>query len=702
MRLTEFIRSHIEDILLTWEKDARRILPKRDLSREEVLDHVREILLDSVDEIESSGNRQEAAYIIPNHLSDRNTPAYLHGAERLKVGADIVHVSAEFRALRMTVAQLWTSSRKRIMRRDFDDLIRFNNELDKALARSIDRYVHERQQQGRRFEAMLSSLPNPCYILSVDGEFLYANQAMAELCDLSVEDIIGKRLSDMPLPTHYNGKEQLDAVVEHEESREGEVKIETPAGHTRYFEYLYVPVIDENSEVEAVAGITHDITKRKEYESEIWRHANYDVTTQVPNRRLFLDRLSQNAAHSDRTGLPFALLFIDLDRFKEINDKFGHDTGDQVLKCIADRISHCIRQSDTVARIGGDEFTVLLLDTGDPELIHDIATNILVELERPCFVDRTEATVSGSIGVTIYPQDAKNVENLLKNADHAMYVAKKSGRNQICVFTDLMGQSRSERQKLISELRRVNRNKEFRLYFQPIIDLSNGQITKAEALLRWQHPEKGLLLPDTFLPLAEETGLIPAIERWVFEEAASYAEDLGSFSKNPFELSINASPTQLMHNHHTKPWDPHLQTFARCNIRISVELTENIFLHDTEHLFEQFSKLKNAGIRLTLDDFGTGYSSLAYLKRFDISLLKIDQSFVRSDDPGSTNRTIAETIILMAHKLGMKVVAEGVETEAQRDWLKAAGCDYAQGFFFAEALPYEEFSQLLQAGRVFP
>jgi EAL domain-containing protein (putative c-di-GMP-specific phosphodiesterase class I) len=288
----------------------------------------------------------------------------------------------------------------------------------------------------------------------------------------------------------------------------------------------------------------------------------------------------------------------------------------------------------------------------------------------------------------------------IDNADQAMYTAKQSGRNQIFVFTDLMEQSRSERRKLISELRKADRSNDFRLYFQPIIDLSNGRIAKAEALLRWQHPEKGLLLPDLFLPLAEETGLTPAIERWVFQEAASCAERLGNLSNPALDLSINASPAQLMHNDHAKPWEPHLQTFAQSNLGITVELTENVFLHDTEHLFEQLSKLKKAGIRLALDDFGTGYSSLAYLKRFDIDLLKIDQSFVR-DDPNSTNQTIAETIILMAHKLGIEVVAEGVETEQQRDWLRAAGCDYAQGFFFSEPLPFEAFSQLVKGGRVF-
>ncbi|WP_150911487.1 putative bifunctional diguanylate cyclase/phosphodiesterase [Marinobacter halotolerans] len=700
MRLAEFIRAHTEHILRIWEFDAKHILPAERLSRDELRDHIEEILLGITVTLEQSPDEEGRPPDFCPYNPESSNSARVHGSERHDLGADIVHVAAEFRALRHTVIELWVQFNGDIDKEGVRELIRFDHEIDLALAQSIENYVHRKERQGRRLEAMLSSLPDPCYVLNPDGTFLYANNAMAELCQVSPEEIVGRSCSEMPLPSQYNGETKLKDVIRFREQRESEVKMQSPAGETRYFECLYAPVLDEQGEVEAVSGIAHDVTLRKESETRIWRHANYDLLTRLPNRRLFMDRLSQHAAHSDRTGDPFALLFIDLDHFKTINDTLGHEAGDALLKVIAERVSACVRQTDTVARIGGDEFTVLLLDTGDRELIEAIADNILGELKRPFQLGEEKVTISGSIGITLFPGDAGTAQQLLSDADQAMYLAKHSGRNRVCYFTEIMKSARTERQQLINDLREAPLKEQLRLFYQPIVDLASGRIVKAEALLRWQHPEHGLKLPDEFLALAEETGLMSALEHWVFSEAANQSARWVELMEGEFQLSINSSPVQFVRNSHSKAWQAHLETFSRSKGGFVIELTENVFLSDSEQLDKSFSELAAAGVQLALDDFGTGYSSLEYLKRFNVNYLKIDQSFVREDGPRSSSGTIAETIIMMAHKLGLEVVAEGVETQEQMEWLKAVDCDFAQGFFFSQPMPAPEFEQLLRAGHI--
>ncbi|WP_404362576.1 putative bifunctional diguanylate cyclase/phosphodiesterase [Marinobacter sp.] len=698
MKLADYIRTHLEDILRVWEHDAASILSGRNLTRDELRNHVKQILLGVAAELERPETGEDRSGLFNANHPDSEAHASIHGASRHELGANIVHLAREFRALRKTVVQSWLQMDGLPSRADLDEVVRFNNEIDKALTRSVERYALETQKQSRLLETMLSSLPDPCYVLSADGEFLYANRAMAELCDLSTDEMSGRSLSSMPLPAHYLDDRQLQRITSQGEQCRGEVEIIRASGNLHCFEYVHAPVTGEEGRIEAISGIAHDVTARKETEGQVWRHANYDLLTGIPNRRLFRDRLDQHTAHSDRTGSPFALFFIDLDRFKEINDRLGHDSGDQLLKQAASRISGCTRQSDTVARLGGDEFTVILLDTADLDLVKGIANKILADLERPFHVKGEQVMVSGSIGITMFPADATSSQEMLSNADQAMYLAKQSGRNQVCFFTEIMRQAHSARQALIRELRDAPRDGQLKLYYQPIVELSSGRIAKAEALLRWEHPRQELLRPDAFLPLAEETGLMPSIEHWVFAEALFYAERWTDMTDGPFQLTINASPMQFQHNGDATSWDSLLKNLVHSGVNLAIELTENVFLHESTCLRQRLEALKEAGVELALDDFGTGYSSLAYLKRFDINYLKIDKTIIRDTEAGSTNREIAEVIIVMAHKLGLKVIAEGVETAAQRDWLREAGCDFAQGYFFSHPLAAEAFGDLLKSG----
>lgn len=433
----------------------------------------------------------------------------------------------------------------------------------------------------------------------------------------------------------------------------------------------------------------------------IWHQANYDSVTQLPNRRLFHDRLAQEIRKTQhQKGRVLALMFIDLDRFKEVNDTLGHDIGDVLLVEAARRISACVRNADTVARIGGDEFTVILPQLGDVNRVEQVAEHIVETLAMPFQLGDESVYISASVGITLYPNDAEDVEGLLKNADQAMYVAKSKGRNGFSYFTSQMQEHAQSRQQLIKDMRVALSGGQFRVYFQPIIDLRTGHIVKAEALIRWQHPQRGLVSPIEFIPLAEETGLIVAIGDWVFKESVTWMKRWHVQGYACRQVSVNKSPSQftLGDNKH-EDWGAYLRHIGLPGECIVVEITEGLLLDARAEVMQSLLGYCDAGIQVALDDFGTGYSSLAYLKRFDIDYLKIDRSFVRDLATDPNDLALSEAIIVMAHKLGLKVIAEGVETAEQRDMLHAAGCDYAQGFLYAKPMPAEEFDALLAKGK---
>ncbi len=439
-------------------------------------------------------------------------------------------------------------------------------------------------------------------------------------------------------------------------------------------------------------GTHTDITERKTSEALIWQQAHFDALTGLPNRNMLRDRLTQEIKKCRRDGSQLACLFIDLDHFKEVNDTLGHDSGDQLLVEAARRIRVCLREIDTVARMGGDEFTVILPEVPSPGSLEPVLLKLLDALSAAFELKDQRMFVSASIGVTICPLDAGDIENLLKNADQALYVAKGAGRNRFSFFTPALQEAAQSRARLTHDLRNALAAGQFRVVYQPIVEMATGATHKAEVLIRWDHPTRGAVSPAEFIPIAESSGLISEIGDWVFQQAALQVKAWRNSLAPDFQISVNRSPKQFQHEDSTTPnWPAQLQAMGLPGSSIVVEITEGLLLDTCADVEEQLLGMHNAGIEMSLDDFGTGYSSLSYLQRFDIDYLKIDQSFVRHLIADSTNLALCKAIIVMAHALGIKVIAEGVETESQRDLLAAAGCDYAQGYFFARPLPAKDF-----------
>ncbi|MCH7345907.1 EAL domain-containing protein [Pelomonas sp. CA6] len=432
-----------------------------------------------------------------------------------------------------------------------------------------------------------------------------------------------------------------------------------------------------------MVGTHTDITERKQAEALIWQHAHMDPLTGLPNRRLLRERLSQ-ALNQHR---PLAVLFIDLDHFKEVNDTLGHGKGDLLLQQAAQRIQDCLQPHDIVARMGGDEFTVVLQHRPDRAAVEQTVRRLLARVSEVYLLERERAFVSASLGISLYPDDGEHIETLFKHADQALYVAKDAGRNRFAYFTPELHRAALHRVRLGMDLREALQRRQLRLVYQPIVDLRSGALRKAEALLRWAHPERGEVSPAEFIPIAETSGLILEIGEWLFDEALRTLVHWRRKGLSDLRLSLNKSPLQFLGaGDGPQRWLARLAEHGLPPQALTLEITEGLLLEGGEAVSAQLNALREAGIKLALDDFGTGYSSLAYLQRHRIDAIKIDRSFVHELAPHSRALALCRTIVSLAHELGMEVIAEGVETPEQLELLRAMGCDMGQGFLFARPL----------------
>lgn len=462
-----------------------------------------------------------------------------------------------------------------------------------------------------------------------------------------------------------------------------------------YSAYLSMSVVhDEQGELTNYVAVFTDISETKQAQLTIEHQANYDLLTGLPNRRLFNDRLAQEIRHSQRDKTHLCLMFLDLDRFKDINDTLGHDTGDELLRHMAGRIQDCLRDVDTVARLGGDEFTIILTDIEQRQHAITVAKKLIETIEKPLKIKDQVVRVSTSIGLTFYPDDGHNAGLLMQNADRAMYAAKDSGGNAYTLYSSELESTWRSRAFIINELEQALKAKQICIFYQPVTNAKTGQLS-AEALVRWQHPERGLIPPMEFLPVAERMGLIAKIDDYVFAAVCEQIQQWQSQGFGDIPVSINRSAYGFANLDGRLDWIEHLKAHSIESSLITLEITEGVLMQRSAECRDLLRNLRNFGVKISIDDFGTGYSSLAYLKQLDVDYLKIDKSFVRDLEIDENDRAIIEAIVIMAKRLDIGIVAEGVETESQQRILSEMGCDWLQGYYFSQPLSVEDFQQFI-------
>lgn len=467
-----------------------------------------------------------------------------------------------------------------------------------------------------------------------------------------------------------------------------------------FSKWLSIRTIYNNNTPYRRIAIFSDITDQKEAKQQIWYQANFDSLTGLSNRSMFMYRLEKELQLMERNETLVVLMYLDLDHFKEINDTLGHDKGDILLQTASKRLISCVRKNDVVSRLGGDEFTIIVSDIDSLESVNEIATKIIHELSLPFYIDSETLFISVSIGITVAPSDGKAADILLKNADQAMYSAKNKGRNRYQYFTASMQEALSKRKLMIHELREAINRDQFRVYYQPIMELSTGLIYKAEALVRWEKDDGTLINPLDFIPLAEETGLINDIGFSVYQQAVKQVKLWRKKLHNKFQISVNKSPVQFRcEKNECSTVGEIMNIYYVPNDAIIVEITEGILMENSPIIQHKLRELETERISIALDDFGTGYSSLSYLKKFDIDYLKIDRAFVQNVEADRNDQILCEAIVAMAHKLEIQVIAEGVETIAQRDYLASIGCDYMQGYLLSRPLPADEFEKFYKTNQ---
>lgn len=546
-------------------------------------------------------------------------------------------------------------------------------------------------------EQLIDTIPGPISYKDEHGRYLGCNKAFEEMVGKPRERLLGRTVHGTTYRAVADKMQAADQrLLDNPGIEVSEAQLPHMDGAARDMLLYKATFNKSDGSVGGLVTVMLDISERKRMEQRIWDEANYDSLTGLPNRRMFRNRLGEEIKRSHRTGESCALLLVDLDRFKEVNDTLGHEAGDRLLVEAAKRISASVRESDSVSRLGGDEFMVILPQITEPAGLGQVAMNVIESLMQPFQVNGHMAYVSASVGIALFPDDAQEMDTLVSYADQAMYAAKAQGRSCFSYFTPALQERSRYRLELANELRGSLAAHQLEVYFQPIVDMTNGQVVKAEALLRWKHPVLGMVPPDHFIPIAEEVGLIQQIGDWVFREAAQAAKRWQGMGVGSIQVAVNKSPRQFATGRTHEQWIEYLREIDLHPSLISIEITEGLLMDNRQDVANKLFQFREVGIQISLDDFGTGYSSMSYLKKFDIDYLKIDRSFIRDMTTDAGDRAIAEAIIVMAHKLGLKVIAEGVETVEQRDLLSAANCDFAQGYLFARPMPLSEFEDFLR------
>ncbi|MEC4717754.1 EAL domain-containing protein [Noviherbaspirillum sp. CPCC 100848] len=525
----------------------------------------------------------------------------------------------------------------------------------------------------------------------------YVNPAFEKISGYSAEDVIGKPFAPLARPgDDQTGVADLRAAL-HAGTQTHAIVSQTRRDGSQFWSDVYVaPVSIHSGEVSHFVITQYDITEMRRYQGELEFQANYDLLTGIANRNLLRDRVTQALTMAARHGELVCVAFMDLDRFKFVNDSMGHRAGDLVLKSIASRLKRAVRDTDTVARYGGDEFVLVLPESEDVTESAKVVQRVMQALARPVPVDGKDFFPTCSVGIAVYPTDGEDFETLLTHADIAMYSAKEKGRNNFQFYAPRMHERAAKRLRLEGDLRRALERQELTLYYQPQVDVNTGRVVGAETLIRWQHPELGLIPPSEFVALAEETGLIGAIGEWVLRTACTQAKKWEQAGLGKLRIAINLSARQFSQPNLLRTVQSTLAESGLDPSNLELEITESTVMVDVQHTIRTLHELKNIDVHLSIDDFGTGFSSLSYLKQFPIDVLKVDQSFVRDITTDADNAMIVMSVISLAHNLRLQVIAEGVETVEQFNYLKENKCDQVQGYYFSKPLPADKFERFLQ------
>ncbi|HEY5718357.1 MAG TPA: EAL domain-containing protein [Motiliproteus sp.] len=552
--------------------------------------------------------------------------------------------------------------------------------------------LQTQQDELHKLSLAVSQSPVSVIVADINGKIEYVNHAFEKMTGFDCDEALGNN------PRIFNSGKTPKAVydelwntIRDGQPWEGELMNQRKDGHTYWVHARISPVTRDTGEVTHFLAIEEDITLRKAQEHQIRHQANYDSLTELPNRFLAMDRMSQAINAAIRNDQTVVLMFIDLDNFKQINDSLGHDVGDQLITLAAGRIRETIRQTDTVARYGGDEFVVILTSIETADDASRVAEKVLTSLASPYRIEGRELALTASIGMAVFPEDGQDPYELLRHADAAMFGAKDEGGNRYEFHSAAINDAAMERMEVEQHLRRALENRELSLNYQPLVDVRSGKIASAEALLRWDNPVLGRVAPDRFIPLAEATGLIIPIGEWVIRSGCAQLKRWREEGLGELKLAINLSPRQFNDTHLLRTITKALEENDIKGEQLEFEITEGVLMRNQEDTCLLLEKLRRMGIRISLDDFGTGYSSLSYLKRFPFDSLKIDRSFITDVLEESEDQALVRATLTMAGGLGLTTVGEGVETLEQLKFLRSEGVAAIQGFYYSPALPAEKF-----------
>ncbi len=552
------------------------------------------------------------------------------------------------------------------------------------------------REAERRYYNLFENALEGIFRTTARGQFLDANPALARIFGFESPLELMRTCThpDTQLYIEPGRRAQFMALVRSQGSVSGfESQVRRKNGEIIWISENARAVCDDDGILVCFEGTVEDVTERKLYQARIEQQANYDTLTGLANRSLLNERLQQAIAAASKNGTRLAVVFVDLDRFKFINDSLGHHIGDELLCAIAGRLKANIREGDTVARLGGDEFVLLINGQREPDSVALLLERMLADISQPWSIPQGDFTFTCSMGVALYPDDGDTAETLLKHADSAMYRAKETGRNNFQFFTAQLNALATERLELENKLRRALEREQFDLAYQPRVDLRSGKVVGVEALIRWRVSDEQTIEPSRFIPIAEEIGLIAPIGKWVLQTACAQNKAWQDAGLQPLVVSVNVSARQFRQEQFVKTVAHVLSETGLEPCYLEIELTESGVMHDAEEFVAMLNELNDLGVQIAIDDFGTGYSSLSYLKRFPVDRLKVDRSFVQDIVTDADDATIVRTIIALGHNLGLKVVAEGVETEQQLAFLRENDCDEFQGYLYGQPLPADELAK---------